>query len=125
MKNYLTSRIKRSGSVIVCVICPYCGYSQREKLKGMTHTICGRCGASSEKGRYYTKEQLIERINELRRAIDLRHQAAIQTLSCGILPNQRGQDLRQQRDQLRCLKNAAADYGITTQQQEKRGAKND
>lgn len=125
MKNYLTSRIKRSGAVIVCVICPFCGYSQREPLKGMDRTVCRRCGASSEKGRYYTKQQLLDRIHELRKAIDLRHKAAIQDLSCGILPPNRGQSLRQQRDQLRCLKDAAAAYGITTEQQEKRGARND
>ena len=91
----------------------------------MDRTVCGRCGASREKGRYYTKDKLLDRIHELRKAVDLRHKAAIQDLSCGILPSNRGQSLRQQRDQLRCLKDAAAAYGITTEQQEKRGARND
>ncbi len=117
MKNYLTSRIKQSGSITVCVICPYCGFAQREPLKGLDRVICQRCRSQSEKGRYYNKKQLLEKIHELRRSIDLRHMAAIDSLSSGIYPSQRGETLRQQRAQLRCLINAAEVYGMTTQQQ--------
>jgi hypothetical protein len=123
MKNYLTSRIKQSGSITVCVICPYCGFAQRERLKGLEKVICGRCKATSEKGRYYTKQQLLNRIHELRHAIDLRHKAAIDGLSAGIYPTNRGQNLRQQRDQLRCLVNAVSFYGMTTEQQSSRSTK--
>lgn len=123
MKYYLTSRLKRSGAITVCITCPHCGFSERVALKGLQERPCTRCGVESERGRYYTKDQLVEAINQKRRGVDLRQKAAVSSICSGIYPDIRP-PLREQRRAIRYLADQAAFYGMTTDQQQRQRQNN-